>query len=272
MNILDSIRPNQKQRVIDLVQAAGVDVTDWAKVSGGKSPASNPKYCYEWSFLESGVVLVVNLWFDELIDDGGIVHREMNLRELFPHYTGARLTRAQKLDRDLALAAKTNLPVKVIVCEGDRRDISDANSKASRVKTRLLDAAIWSVSYNAANGDISLTRGTGHSKYCDQFDTSLEKPARVKTTTTKTYSRNPAIRSLVLERACGKCELCGQAGFEMPDGKIYLETHHVIPLSKGGDDSTSNVIALCPNDHRKAHHSIDKDSIRDSLLSLLKSM
>jgi 5-methylcytosine-specific restriction protein A len=40
-----------------------------------------------------------------------------------------------------------------------------------------------------------------------------------------------------------------------------LETHHIIPLSEEGEDIEENVIALCPNDHRRAHFE------RESLLT-----
>jgi len=36
-------------------------------------------------------------------------------------------------------------------------------------------------------------------------------------------------------------------------GKPYLETHHVVWLSKGGSDAVDNTVALCPNCHRKMH-------------------
>jgi 5-methylcytosine-specific restriction protein A len=29
--------------------------------------------------------------------------------------------------------------------------------------------------------------------------------------------------------------------------------HHVTPLSGGGEDTTGNTVALCPNCHRKMH-------------------
>ena len=38
---------------MDLVKLAGVDVSDWANFKG-KHASTNPKYCYEWSFIEPG--------------------------------------------------------------------------------------------------------------------------------------------------------------------------------------------------------------------------
>ena len=48
--------------------------------------------------------------------------------------------------------------------------------------------------------------------------------------------------------------LCGQnAPFLNAQGEPYLELHHIIWLSHGGSDSVDNVVALCPNCHRKMH-------------------
>ena len=37
------------------------------------------------------------------------------------------------------------------------------------------------------------------------------------------------------------------------NGEPYLETHHIVWLSEGGEDSIENTVALCPNCHRKMH-------------------
>ena len=67
------------------------------------------------------------------------------------------------------------------------------------------------------------------------------------------YARNPKVRTAVIKRANGRCENCGALGFLKSDSTHYLETHHIISLAKDGKDRVSNVIALCPNDHREAH-------------------
>ena len=52
----------------------------------------------------------------------------------------------------------------------------------------------------------------------------------------------------------GKCELCRQpAPFQKKNGEPYLETHHIIWLAKGGEDTVNNTVALCPNCHKKMH-------------------
>jgi hypothetical protein len=50
MSTLSEIAPKSSPRMMDLVDAAGVDVSGWENFKGGKKKAaSNPKYCYKWS-------------------------------------------------------------------------------------------------------------------------------------------------------------------------------------------------------------------------------
>jgi 5-methylcytosine-specific restriction endonuclease McrA len=83
-------------------------------------------------------------------------------------------------------------------------------------------------------------------------DIGSDRPARSESTTFK-YARDPKIREAVMRRAGGKCELCGAAGFICDNGDRYLESHHIIALAAEGVDRMTNVIALCPGDHREAH-------------------
>ena len=83
-------------------------------------------------------------------------------------------------------------------------------------------------------------------------DMGTDTPDRAKTTGW-VYARNPQIRKSVMQRAKGRCEFCGKLGFKKPDGSHYLECHHIIALAKDGVDRMTNVIALCPDDHREAH-------------------
>jgi len=55
-------------------------------------------------------------------------------------------------------------------------------------------------------------------------------------------------------RANGFCQLCEEpAPFKDKKGEPFLESHHIVWLSKGGDDTIENTVALCPNCHRKMH-------------------
>jgi hypothetical protein len=100
-------------------------------------------------------------------------------------------------------------------------------------------------------------------------DIGSDDPSRVKTESWS-YSRDPKVRDAVLLRANGRCEFCGQPGFIKPDGTHYLECHHVIALASDGEDRTTNVIALCPNDHREAHFGKRHQEIEQEMILQLK--
>jgi 5-methylcytosine-specific restriction protein A len=71
---------------------------------------------------------------------------------------------------------------------------------------------------------------------------------------TTQYDRNQWVSEMAQRRAQGICQLCScPAPFKKRDGTPYLETHHVIWLSQGRDDTLENTVALCPNCHRKMH-------------------
>jgi len=81
-----------------------------------------------------------------------------------------------------------------------------------------------------------------------------KKGANGREVTSKHYERDPWVKEHTLRRANGICQLCNQpAPFKKKNKEPYLETHHVIWLAKGGDDSVENTVALCPNCHRKMH-------------------
>ncbi len=81
-----------------------------------------------------------------------------------------------------------------------------------------------------------------------------KKPKRIKIETWS-FTRNPDVVAEVLYLAEGRCQHCGKdAPFKRKiDNMPYLEVHHIIPLSKSGDDTVNNSIALCPNCHREKH-------------------
>ena len=80
---------------------------------------------------------------------------------------------------------------------------------------------------------------------------TLEKlfvPKKVR----KYTSNLSEIRHHVVLRANGKCQLCGKdAPFIDKFGLPYLEVHNIEPETEGGSSIISNLIALCPNCHKK---------------------
>jgi 5-methylcytosine-specific restriction protein A len=68
------------------------------------------------------------------------------------------------------------------------------------------------------------------------------------------FDSDQIVPEYALRKANGMCQLCNRpAPFKDRDGEPYLEIHHIIPLAEGGEDSIENVVALCPNCHRKMH-------------------
>lgn len=78
------------------------------------------------------------------------------------------------------------------------------------------------------------------------------------------FRRNPDVIASVLKRAQGKCELCRSDApfFKASDGTPYLEVHHWITLSEGGEDTVDNAGALCPNCHKNSHFGQRRDYIK----------
>jgi predicted HNH restriction endonuclease len=74
------------------------------------------------------------------------------------------------------------------------------------------------------------------------------------------FQRNADVVATVLLAARGHCDLCGaKAPFKRDaDGSPYLEVHHILSLSSGGDDTIRNAVALCPNCHREVHYGQNK--------------
>jgi 5-methylcytosine-specific restriction protein A len=269
MSKLSEITPTSSPRMMDLVAAAGVDVSDWGNFKGGKKKAaSNPKYCYEWSFVEPKKVVVLNLWHDLMEEnDDGIIMRSINMREFASKRPAPEKGRSLKMDAAIQTAIKEKLPIRVIVLGGRRRNINSFSESASRVSTRLLDPVTWSVAkYDWQNGACTLKQGAD--RFVDQFSIGEEpmQPPERRTVSGQVFNRSAEVRKKVLSRANGKCEWCETPGFVTSDGKIYLETHHIIPLSENGLDRVSNVVALCANHHREAHHGKNKAVVRETLL------
>ena len=82
------------------------------------------------------------------------------------------------------------------------------------------------------------------------------------------YYRSEALKLYVVARSKGKCEGCGcDAPFLTKTGP-FLECHHVHRLADGGPDHPKNVVALCPNCHRRAHYAKDSESFNNKLKNI----
>ena len=272
------IEPQSKQLVMDLLSLAGVDVRDWGTnfKKGRKNAASNPKYCYEWSFDGPRTSVVVNLWFDSIKEKNGRLELIANMREWAsePHLTGPQKRRSIEMDERLRRAFQKRSVVRAIICS--RKNLKSPVSK------RYLDPENWAVTAYEKSGLCTLVRGAHVKKKSklkeesaidDLFDQPKGNPFPNRAKTVSTFiQRDNNVRRYVLKRSKGKCEYCRRRGFLSRNGKFYVETHHIIALCNEGRDTVDNVIALCPQHHREAHYGKNGQSLEIIFTGILKRL
>jgi 5-methylcytosine-specific restriction protein A len=277
MSIKEDLYPIGRNRVIDLVQAGGIDVAQWGNYARGpRWAAANPRYCYEWSFVEPGRVVVLNLWHANLRERRGGVSVDLNMRREADRLRAVLakpvwIRRAQAMGEAIETAYRDSLIIRVILNEGEMRDAFSPNARASIVKHRMLDPVPWSIaSYNQGSGRAVIVRGGEDLRVVDQFDLPDEAPMPPRRVTRlgSAFETDRTVRAAALTRAKGRCEFCSRPGFLTSSGAVFLEIHHIVPLADRGPDVSSNVAALCPNHHREAHHGAKAALIRDFLLEL----
>ena len=65
-------------------------------------------------------------------------------------------------------AFRDKLPIRVVVCDGEMRDIENDDSDPSRVEKRLLDPIAWAVTaYDWDTGVCTVTRGATADRFVD---------------------------------------------------------------------------------------------------------
>lgn len=75
-------------------------------------------------------------------------------------------------------------------------------------------------------------------------------------------ARDPSVRKAVIDRCNGRCERPGCGASRSYSG--FLDVHHILGVDIS--DRVGNCVALCPNCHRDAHFSADRQKLNDSLL------
>lgn len=166
------------------------------------------------------------------------------------------------------------------------------NSAGNRTKRILLhnpliDRELWKAvaEGTAVSGSFraSLTEQTADRKVLENrvnalLHGDLERPmgnATPKKTvlSSEAFERDPAVKAWVLKAANGSCELCqSEAPFVKADGVPYLEVHHVRPLAEGGQDTTENTVALCPNCHKRMHYGAERLTLRAQLVERIERL
>ena len=87
------------------------------------------------------------------------------------------------------------------------------------------------------------------------------------------FSRSIHVKEFARKVSNGICQLCDQeAPFLDKQGTPFLEVHHIQFLYEGGRDSIDNVVAICPNCHRKIHQLELEEDIKKIKERALESM
>ncbi len=275
MTSISELRPQKNQRVIDLVRAAGLDVSDWSNFKGrATKAASNPKYCYEWSFIGTNVV-VLNLWFESLRAKNGTIYSQQDgrWRKSVGRATASQVVwkrRAEKFHEAIRHAYFNALPLRVIICDGQMHDASRPNAKASRVAKRLLDAASWAVTeYDVKSGKCVLNRHAlpvASDVDADDAELSAFEGAARKRFVMHRH-REGRLRAAklaqVMQENGGRlvCQV-PNCGFDFAErygaiGEGFAHVHHLKPLSAlskhGTHVSLDDLAVVCPNCHAMIH-------------------
>ena len=92
-----------------------------------------------------------------------------------------------------------------------------------------------------------------------------------RSVTSSIFVRSAEVVKETRKRANGVCQYCNQpAPFPDKMGNPYLEVHHVIWLLRGGEDSSANTVALCPNCHTRIHVLDEREDI-EKLQGVIKA-
>ena len=97
----------------------------------------------------------------------------------------------------------------------------------------------------------------------------VSKDSKVEIKKEVARNRSEALKLYILRRSKGICEGCNREAPFISKKGPFLECHHMHRLSDGGPDHPQNVIALCPNCHRRAHYSRDAKKYNNQLISIV---
>lgn len=90
----------------------------------------------------------------------------------------------------------------------------------------------------------------------NDIDTEKYTQERILTETYRIL-RDTALARRIKEIHNYLCQICNAEPIRLPNGNLYAEAHHIIPLGKhGGFDVEENIICVCPNCHVKLDYGV----------------
>jgi len=265
MTTLQDLKPTKKQTVTEITQRLGISM----------------KSQYDWCFSDSkNGPHLLNVWHDNLIEEEGEIYFIDDSAEWADSNretaVSVQINRASAVTSLILTAYYTKQPLHVAILSGVRKLIN--LRETSEARQRELDDVLWYPHHKGDEGRIRVIRGKPQPADFDPNAELLQNievkpylelvlPKRIDRKGTATFERDSEVIKLAKLRAAdGCCELCGQEGFRTANGGYYLEGHHVIPLNCGGIDDVRNVVAICADDHRRAHYGDDRHAIRERMI------
>lgn len=256
------LKPTLSIRVMDLIQQAGFDISDWSNWrKGHKYAASNPRYCYEWSF-EQDDLRLINIWFEDITIINGIIQQKLNMRERIRSDISPRKNRAKKFDDLIRKSYIEEKSLRVII-------LDKGSGKKSRAQRRFLDPMPWIITkYDINTGDFVLVRSSSTDvsdvpdQELDLFQEGQKRRRFVVHRYREAFLRERKITEFKKSND-GKlfCEV-PRCGFDFLQkygelGRDFAHVHHLIPLSEADDTGIYNTLedlaVVCPNCHAMIH-------------------
>lgn len=176
-NLSETLRPREQRVVRELVEAAGIDVSDWA-FDRNHLPIQNPNQnvyrSFQWSFGGGGQPTALCVWHEEIdwASDqptwAASTKRQDELNALADKAVssdvrqrlGIKIRRLRDFQNAVFEAFKRKGPVRVILLAGKRSALEDAADDSSKVSARLLDPEPWYVhAFDPYQGEYRLVRG-----------------------------------------------------------------------------------------------------------------
>jgi hypothetical protein len=262
--------PRKRAFVMDLLVAAGIDVSAWAYTSEDvavKKPKANPSYCYDWSFGSELEGFVLCIWHgtlerrnDQIIFEGNLKKHAELLQSLMyaPGTDGAKrsrlnqqVRRAKEFEKALEFSYRKGRHLKVILNVGDQRSQDELAEKASKVWHRALDGELWYVHrHDPLTGQTLMVRDVPP----EGVDNSDARPPE-GSDNSPTADDQRRLSSILTRRGQGKfreslfaaynrqCAVTGTRVVEL------LEAAHIIPHAEQTDYATSNGLLLRADIH-----------------------
>jgi len=261
----EDLHPTTKQLVRNITDKLGLEMSSQ----------------YDWCFSKEGGPYLMSEWWDDIYTDkitGHLCFRDWahGWAAQNPSALQVQYNRSSAVSNLIQTAYYAKRPLHVAIVTG--KIFMEKGREKSEVYLRELDTELWYPHHKDLDGNIIVVRGLPQPDDADPWNKEQQRarttnepppppPKHKEVTKTAIFPRDREVVKAVKRRATeGRCEHCGEPGFLTLQGAHYLEAHHIIPLSCGGDDKAWNMVAICPEDHRRAHYGQDRDQLRDDFI------